>query len=58
MFHPCLTDFSFRPKNPLLEDATMELICGALADAVSRRLDSAAAVIMNFVAVISIVDMV
>jgi hypothetical protein len=52
IFHPCLTEASFKPKKPVLEDATMEFICGAVADAPARRLESAVAVMMNFVTVI------
>jgi len=48
IFHPCLRDASFKPKNPLFEEATMEFIDGTVADAPTTRLERAAAVMMNF----------
>lgn len=55
IFHPCLADTSLTPKNPLLEDATMEFIDGVFAAPPTKRVESAVAVMMNLVAVIILV---
>lgn len=50
IFHPALTEASFTPKKPFVEDATIEFIDVSAAPP-TRSVESAAAVMMNFVAV-------